>query len=64
MAWSMRQLAREDSVRLVLLSQLSPDETALWMRQAFEIENLGWKGQSGGSVASVPGMSEFFIRQA
>ncbi|MGA2059529.1 MAG: GNAT family N-acetyltransferase [Thermoguttaceae bacterium] len=64
MAWSARQLACEGEVRLVLLSQLAPDETAMWMRRALEIENLGWKGRSGGSVVSVPGMSEFFIRQA
>ena len=63
-AWSLRQLAREGDVQLKLLSHLAPDEAAGWMRQALEIENLGWKGQSGGSVASVPGMSEFFIRQA
>ncbi len=64
MAWSARQLAREGDVRLKLLSRLSPDEAAVWMRQAFLIENLGWKGQSGGSVAGVPGMSDFFISQA
>jgi CelD/BcsL family acetyltransferase involved in cellulose biosynthesis len=64
MAWSARHLARQGDVRLVLLSQLAPDETDLWMQRALEIENLGWKGQGGGSVASVPGMSEFFIRQA
>ncbi|MGA2797885.1 MAG: GNAT family N-acetyltransferase [Thermoguttaceae bacterium] len=64
MAWLARQLARQGEVRLVLLSQLAPDEAAMWMRRALEIENLGWKGRSGGSVVSVPGMSEFFIRQA
>lgn len=64
MAWSARQLAREGEVRLALHSQLSPHEAALRMQQALEIENLGWKGQSGGSVISVSGMSEFFIHQA
>ncbi len=64
MAWSARQLAGDGDVQLILHSHLAPDETALWMRQALEIENLGWKGRSGSSVASVPGMSEFFIRQA
>jgi CelD/BcsL family acetyltransferase involved in cellulose biosynthesis len=64
MAWSARHLAREGKVRLVLLSQFAPDETVMWMQRALEIENLGWKCRSGGSVISVPGMSEFFIRQA
>jgi CelD/BcsL family acetyltransferase involved in cellulose biosynthesis len=59
-----RQLAREGEVRLALHSQLAPNEAAMQMQQALEIENLGWKGRSGGSVISVPGMSEFFIRQA
>jgi CelD/BcsL family acetyltransferase involved in cellulose biosynthesis len=64
MAWSARQLAREGKVRLILLSQFAPDETVRWMQRALEIENLGWKGRSGGSVISTPGISEFFIRQA
>jgi CelD/BcsL family acetyltransferase involved in cellulose biosynthesis len=64
MAWSARQLALRGDVRLILHSRLSPDEAAKWMRQAFDIENLGWKGRSGGSVLCVPGMGEFFIRQA
>ena len=29
-----------------------------------EIEHLGWKGRAGSSVLSIPGMSDFFIRQA
>jgi CelD/BcsL family acetyltransferase involved in cellulose biosynthesis len=63
-AWSARQLARQGDVRLVLHSHLLPDEAAIWIQKALEIEDLGWKGRSGGSVKSVPGMSAFFIRQA
>jgi CelD/BcsL family acetyltransferase involved in cellulose biosynthesis len=64
MAWSQRQLAREGELRLDLLSQLDADQAENSMRLALEIENLGWKGRTGGSVASVSGMSDFFISQA
>lgn len=63
-ASSARKLAQEGDVRLVLHSHLKPDEAAAWMQKALEIEDLGWKGRTGGSVKSTPGMSEFFIRQA
>jgi CelD/BcsL family acetyltransferase involved in cellulose biosynthesis len=63
-SWLARQLEKEGKVELVLHSRLAPDQAALYMRQALEIENLGWKGQTGGSVLSRPGMSAFFIRQA
>jgi hypothetical protein len=64
LSWLARQLEKEGKVELILHSRLAPDQATLYMRQALEIENLGWKGQTGGSVLSRPGMSEFFIRQA
>jgi CelD/BcsL family acetyltransferase involved in cellulose biosynthesis len=35
-----------------------------WVRQAFEIEDLSWKGQVGSSVLRTPGMLDFFLGQA
>ena len=64
MAWAARRLAQRGEVRLVLHSQLTPDDVATRMRQAFELENRGWKGAAGTSVLQSPGMADFFIRQA
>jgi hypothetical protein len=64
MAWLARQLEKEGKVELALHNPSETDHTDRLMRQALEIENSGWKGRTGGSVLSVPGMSDFFIRQA
>jgi CelD/BcsL family acetyltransferase involved in cellulose biosynthesis len=64
MAWAARRLARQGEVRLVVHSQLASNDVAAKMRQAFELEDRGWKGAAGTSVLQSPGMADFFIRQA
>jgi CelD/BcsL family acetyltransferase involved in cellulose biosynthesis len=40
------------------------DEVEARLREVFELEDRGWKGEAGGSVFSAPGMFEFYARQA
>jgi CelD/BcsL family acetyltransferase involved in cellulose biosynthesis len=63
-ACCQRRLAVRGDVEFQLLSRLSPDEVERPLRQGFEVENLGWKRAAGTSVMSVPGMFDFFLRQA
>jgi CelD/BcsL family acetyltransferase involved in cellulose biosynthesis len=39
------------------------DEVDERLRDVFELEDRGWKGEAGGSVLSTPGMFEFYARQ-
>lgn len=64
MAWAARRLARQGDVRLVLHSQLAPDQVTTQMHRAFELEDHGWKGTAGTSVLQSLGMPDFFLRQA
>jgi CelD/BcsL family acetyltransferase involved in cellulose biosynthesis len=64
MARLARQLARQGEVGLTLHSRFAPGEAAVLLQRAWQIENLGWKGRVGSSVMSVPGMRDFFLRQA
>jgi CelD/BcsL family acetyltransferase involved in cellulose biosynthesis len=64
MARHARRLARRGDVRLRVLSQLVPEEVEGWMRQGFEVEDRSWKGAAGTSVLQMPGMLQFFTRQA
>ena len=64
MARAARRLAERGAVRMVLESELAPDEVAARMQQGFEIEDRSWKGAAGGSVLRAPGMAEFFVSQA
>ena len=40
------------------------DQVEARLREVFELEDRGWKGEAGGSVLSTPGMFEFYARQA
>ena len=51
-------------VRLRLLDELPPTEVEVSLRQAFAIEDSGWKGQAGTSVLRSKGIFEFYLRQA
>ncbi len=56
--------ASAGGVDLAWYDEPSPDLAAELVHKAFEIEHRGWKGRCGGSVLSVPGLVQFFERQA
>jgi len=59
-----RRLADEGNLQFEMFSQIEPANVEPWLREAFEVENLSWKGQSGTSVLRTPGMFDFFAAQA
>ena len=64
MAQAARRLDERGNVRLDVRSRLAPHEVETAMRQCFEIEDRGWKGEAGTSVLRTPGMAGFYVRQA
>ncbi|MCD4727277.1 MAG: GNAT family N-acetyltransferase [Pirellulales bacterium] len=64
MCRATRRLECEGEVRFEMNSKLDPSEIKPWLDEAFEVENLGWKGAGGSSVLSTPGMFRFFVGQA
>ncbi len=64
MVRAQRRLACEGEVCFEMGSRLEPPQVAPWMREALEVEDLGWKGESGTSVLRSGTMPAFFIRQA
>ncbi len=64
MAQAARRLGERGNVRLDVRSRLAPHEVETAMRQCFEIEDRGWKGEAGTSVLRTPGMAGFYVRQA
>jgi CelD/BcsL family acetyltransferase involved in cellulose biosynthesis len=64
MGRAAKRLASEGDVRYEMHSQLELPEVEPWLRTAFEVEDLGWKGEAGSSVLRTPGMFRFFVRQA
>jgi CelD/BcsL family acetyltransferase involved in cellulose biosynthesis len=59
-----RRLADEGSLQFEMSSQIEPANVESWLREAFEVENLSWKGELGTSVLRTPGMFDFFATQA
>jgi CelD/BcsL family acetyltransferase involved in cellulose biosynthesis len=59
-----RRLAAEGNLQFEMLSQLDAARLGPWLREAFEVEDLSWKGESGTSVLRTPGMFDFFAAQA
>ena len=59
-----RRLERDGAVDVTIHSQLTPDEVDACLRQAFEIEDHSWKGESGQTVLSTPGIFQFYRREA
>jgi CelD/BcsL family acetyltransferase involved in cellulose biosynthesis len=59
-----RRLASEGNLQFELLAQFEPASVEPWLREAFEVENLSWKGLSCTSVLRTPGMFEFFAAAA
>jgi CelD/BcsL family acetyltransferase involved in cellulose biosynthesis len=61
---SLRRLRYEGEVTFEMQSNIAGPQIADWLNAALEIENRSWKGDSGTSILSTPGMAEFFTRQA
>jgi CelD/BcsL family acetyltransferase involved in cellulose biosynthesis len=59
-----KRLGCGGNLQFEAFSKLEPAKVEPWLREAFEVEDLGWKGQSGTSVLQTPGMFSFFLRQA
>lgn len=60
----MRRLEREGPVDVKIHSPQDPDEVETLLRRAFDVERQSWKEESGETVLDVPGMFDFFLRQA
>ena len=52
------RLANEGNLQFEMSAKLEPESVEPWLREAFEVENLSWKGESGTSVLRTPGMFE------
>lgn len=61
---SARRLAAEGNVQFEMFAPHETPKAEAWLREAFEVEDLSWKGRSGSSVLRTPGMFDFFVRQA
>jgi len=59
-----KRLAGEGNVGLEICNHFEPHEVEAWMREAFAVENLGWKGRRGSSVLRTEGMLDYFLGQA
>ncbi len=61
---ALRRLSEEGNVQFEMQSRLNEAEIEPWLREAFELEDRGWKGLAGSSVLRTPGMFPFFVRHA
>lgn len=61
---SGKRLANEGEVQFDLCNRFEPQHVEAWMHEAFDVENLGWKGQCGTSVIRTKGMFDYFVGQA
>jgi CelD/BcsL family acetyltransferase involved in cellulose biosynthesis len=59
-----RRLAAEGTLEFESSSQFEPADVEPWLREAFAVEDLSWKGASGTSVLRTPGMFAYFAAQA
>jgi len=64
MSRAARRLECEGEVQFEMHSRFVPSAVEPWLAEAFEVEDLGWKGAGGTSVLRTPGMFPFFVRQA
>lgn len=60
---SRRKLEAAGEVRSERICENSGEFAAI-LRRCFEIEDRGWKGDSGGSVLGTPGMWDFMLQEA
>ncbi|MBN1396052.1 MAG: GNAT family N-acetyltransferase [Pirellulales bacterium] len=59
-----RRLACEGELDFEMNLPPGPERIKAWLDEAFEVEDLGWKGSNGSSVFRTPGMFRFFVAQA
>jgi len=64
MSRAARKLAAQGNVQCEIHSRLAPEAVEPLLREAFAVEDRGWKGVAGTSVLRSGGMFEFFLRQA
>jgi len=64
MSRAARKLAAKGNVQCEIHSRLAAEEVEPLLREAFAVEDRGWKGEAGTSVLRTSGMFEFFLRQA
>ena len=64
MVRGLQRCAADGEVTLELVDRLAADEVERRLREAFAVEDAGWKGVAGSSVLRTPGMFAFFLRQA
>jgi CelD/BcsL family acetyltransferase involved in cellulose biosynthesis len=64
MTRSAKRLGHEGNVQFDVCNRFEPREVEAWMHEAFEVENLGWKGHGGTSVIRTKGMFDYFVGQA
>lgn len=62
-ARAARRLAEVGEVRLVMLTQCTPESVEPHLRRGFEVEHRCWKGRVGHSVLR-EGVFSYFLRQA
>ncbi len=58
-----RRLEETGPVQFVRYRSFTREEVDEHLRCALRIEDLGWKGEAGGSVLHTPGMFDFYRRQ-
>jgi CelD/BcsL family acetyltransferase involved in cellulose biosynthesis len=61
---SANRANRAGITELHCYNHLAPEEVGPWLKECFEIEVRGWKGQAKSAVLNVPGAWEFYLRQA
>jgi CelD/BcsL family acetyltransferase involved in cellulose biosynthesis len=61
---ALRRQEREGGLELKVYSRFAPADIEPLLREAFEIERRGWKGEARSAVLSTPRMFEFYLRQA
>lgn len=64
MTRSAKRLNEQGRVEFKLSEKIEPAAVEPMLREAFELEDLGWKGRQGSSVLGAPGMFEFYLRLA
>ena len=60
----LRRLERVGPVEPRLISDFTPDEVDVRLREVFEIELRSWKGRPGQAVLKTPGLFDFYLRLA
>ena len=56
-----RRLEKTGPLNVMIHSEFANDEVDVLVREAFELENRGWKGAAGSSVLRSSGMLDFYI---